>query len=261
MTGIRRYRPVLTVSENIKGVLDVDTVKGCTMGIAANPAGGCYGLCYAHKMAACRGLDFSHSVSRQPLDRDVEAIESVVKNHAATWFRVGTMGDPSHDWPLTLYVCEWLGRFKTPVIVTKHWREVPAAMAKRFAQAGAVFNTSTSPLDTEDERHYRIGQYYRIKGYGVKSILRVVTADFGVTEEGVYLAMVQRWIMMHAPVIDTPLRISTNHPKVLDGTIRVKRVADLSSMSTVSRWSDLVYIGMCPGCPEQCGVTMKGGVS
>ena len=41
------YKPVLTASENLKGVLDVDTVKGCSSGMAAYPGTGCYGACYA----------------------------------------------------------------------------------------------------------------------------------------------------------------------------------------------------------------------
>jgi hypothetical protein len=39
----RLYRPFLTATENRKGVLDVDTVKGCQMGMHAYPRGGCYG--------------------------------------------------------------------------------------------------------------------------------------------------------------------------------------------------------------------------
>jgi hypothetical protein len=36
------YLPILTVVENEKGVLDVDTVKGCTSGMRAYPGTGCY---------------------------------------------------------------------------------------------------------------------------------------------------------------------------------------------------------------------------
>ena len=31
------YKPILTAVENLKGVLDVDTVKGCYSGMAAYP--------------------------------------------------------------------------------------------------------------------------------------------------------------------------------------------------------------------------------
>jgi hypothetical protein len=35
-----QYLPVLTVVENRKGVLDVDTVKGCALGMQHYPEGG-----------------------------------------------------------------------------------------------------------------------------------------------------------------------------------------------------------------------------
>ena len=48
----RHYGNVLAVSMNAKGVLDLDTVKGCTLGMNAYPVNGCYGECYAVKTAA-----------------------------------------------------------------------------------------------------------------------------------------------------------------------------------------------------------------
>ena len=33
----KEYRPVLTAAENAKGVLDIDTVKGCRLGIEKYP--------------------------------------------------------------------------------------------------------------------------------------------------------------------------------------------------------------------------------
>jgi hypothetical protein len=53
--GKRRYLPILTAVENQKGVLDVDTVKGCAIGMRVYPNGGCYGECYAAKTAARYG--------------------------------------------------------------------------------------------------------------------------------------------------------------------------------------------------------------
>jgi len=249
----KKYKSVLSVSVNIKGVLDVDTVKGCSMGVAENGKRGCYGLCYACKMAAAYGMDFSSSVSRQPLDCDLAEIEKSVRLHNATWFRIGTMGDPSHDWPLTLYVCEWLGKIKTPVIVTKHWREMPAAIAKRLSAVRVIVNTSTSAMDTDEARQYRIGQHYRMQSYGIRAFLRVVTAKFGETESGRYMAMLQNWIMMHGRIIDTPLRIQSEDYRVKNGTIMVERLSDMNTETTISRWNNGVYVGRCNECPDQCG--------
>ena len=54
----REYSTTLTAVVNEKGVVDVDVVKGCTDGMKAYPGGGCYGSCYALKIARMRGLVF-----------------------------------------------------------------------------------------------------------------------------------------------------------------------------------------------------------
>jgi hypothetical protein len=59
---MKRYSPLLTADVNDKGVLDVDTVKGCT--IAAHGEKGCYNACYAASIARFRGIDFSRAVTR-----------------------------------------------------------------------------------------------------------------------------------------------------------------------------------------------------
>ena len=120
--GHRPYRPVLTVTENGKGVLDVDTVKGCTSGMRAFPQGGCYGECYAAKTAARYGIDFTTAVSRQfcGLWHRMTLIKLMVA-HPASWYRVGTAGDPCHDWTHTISVLrDFRWAKKTPVIITKH---------------------------------------------------------------------------------------------------------------------------------------------
>lgn len=251
---MRTFDDRLTAVENMKGVLDVDSVKGCSYGMKAYPGGGCYGLCYACKMAKCRGFDFSVSVSRQPYDEDRRAIEHAVSFHKLNWFRIGTMGDPSHDWPLTLYVCEWLGRLKKPVIVTKHWRTCPSDIIARLSKCGAVFNTSVSALDSEDEREYRLDQFYRVMSLGCRSFLRVVTCKFNDTDEGKRLASIQTWLLSCGNIIDTPLRIPRCDSRVCAGTIIAEKVENIKGESTVSRWNENVYIGHCSTCPDQCGV-------
>lgn len=44
-TESKQYLPLITAVENQKGVLDVDTVKGCASGMNAHPNGGCYDDC------------------------------------------------------------------------------------------------------------------------------------------------------------------------------------------------------------------------
>jgi len=38
---MKEYLPYLSASINRKGVLDIDTVKGCKLGMANYPKGGC----------------------------------------------------------------------------------------------------------------------------------------------------------------------------------------------------------------------------
>lgn len=83
----------LTASVNIKGVIDVDTVKGCALGMKAHPDGGCYGVCYAAKTAKYLGYDFTKSVCRYPRPKDMKEIARTVASHPATLRRrMGSFG-------------------------------------------------------------------------------------------------------------------------------------------------------------------------
>lgn len=123
---------------------------------------------------------------------------------------------------------------------------------------GAVFNTSVSALDTPEEREYRINQFYRIRSYGIKSYLRIVTVKCGATEKARHIALIQSWLMMHTPIIDTPLRIPQNDARVKDGTIIQEIIHNLNSKTSISRWNKSVYVGHCKSCPDQCGATSEG---
>ena len=264
----RRYRESITATVNRKGVLDIDTVKGCAIGMAQHPGGGCYGLCYAAKMADLYGYDFASSVSRAIRDENPKQMElfdgrlrggpktvfRMVKNHSLDWFRIGTMGDPSHDWELTVDLCEWLGGLRTPVIVTKHWKAIPDTLLKRMNAIGAVMNTSISPLDTMEERNQRLQQFRRVQKTGMKSVLRIVSCRFGDTEKGRRLSAIQDRLFQNCPVIDNPLRIPQRDQRVDCGHIRVEKIRDMNQETYVSRNNENTYIGHCSGCPDQCGV-------
>jgi hypothetical protein len=251
------YSNNLTASVNTKGVLDIDTVKGCYHGMKAYPSGGCYGLCYASKIADFYGYDFSQSVVRSDMNRN--SIENIVIGHYAPWFRIGTMGDPSYDWDYTVWVCEWLGQYKTPVVVSKHWIDMSCANAKGLERSGAVVNTSISPLDSDVEIEYRLNVFDRLNRAGVKSLLRVVTARFGDTSNGVALNEKQENIMQNKPVIDNPLRIPGDDVRVLSGDIiSEKNTNAVGGGKSISIESKSAYVGKCNTCPDQCGVDVNG---
>ena len=254
---MKKYSPNLSVSLNRKGVLDVDTVKGCEYGMNKYPNGGCYGLCYACKTAGLYGFDFTKSVSRKIVNCDRAHIENIVKMHNLPWFRTGNMGDPSHDWDNTVDICEWLGKYKTPVVVTKHWVNMSYDHAMALKKCGAVVNTSTSPLDTNEEIKYRINTFKSLKEVGINSVLRVVSARFGNTNNGNELKQKQDAIFNNNPIIDNPLRIPTTDSRVLSGDIVVQRHKDKGGGSTVSILNQSAFVGPCRVCPDQCGVKFK----
>ena len=253
----RRYHDSITASVNLKGCMDVDTVKGCTPGMRAR-TDGCYGECYANKIATRYGIAFGQSVKRGFVDqwqhRDV--LVRQLRAHPLAWYRIGVMGDPSFDWDHTLAVVRHLRPAeRTAVIVTKHWRALTDEHLSKMLELDVVVHTSTSGLDTDAETRHRVKQIERLRGYGIPSINRVVTCEYGDTEWAVARRERQSFLLSLAPVIDTPFRVRPTNPHVIAGDIRVTRRPDAMGGGTlVSLHDPTVYLGDCAGCPDQCGV-------
>lgn len=256
----RAYKNILTADVNEKGVLDVDTVKGCTAGMNARPGTGCYGGCYAAKIARFRGIDFTQAITRQIGDAaSARAIERAVQNAPEGFFRVGTMGDPSHAWEHTVKVIEWLAPLAVPVIVTKHWYVASDAQLSRLVACGTVLNTSVSALDTPAELRHREKQIARFTALGGVSVARVVSCDFNTdTDEGKRMADVQTRLFTLLPTLDNPLRVPRNHPLVQSGVIRLQVVRDISTLRTMSKVNPQTYVGHCSACPDKCGLASCG---
>lgn len=260
-TGLRRYGNVLTADVNQKGVLDVDTVKGCTAGMSARPEAGCYDGCYAAKIAKFRGIDFTQAVARRVVSAaNARQIERAVKAAPEGFFRIGTMGDPSHEWEHTVQVIEWLAPLAVPVIVTKHWRVSSDEQLVRLVACGAVLNTSVSALDTPAELAHRLRQIARYADLGGVSVARIVSADFDTSsDDGRSMAEVQARLFRLTPHIDNPLRIPRTHDLVQRGVVRVHLVRDLATERTISLAPDSgTYTGPCGPCPDKCGLSSCG---
>lgn len=261
--SLRMYRDYLTVDTNDKGVVDVDTVKGCTSGIAAHGPRGCYQACYAASIARFRGLDFSRSVVRQVRTKaQAKQIERAVKASPLGFFRIGTMGDPSHAWEETVRTVEWLAPHAVPVIVTKHWRRASASHLSRLVKCGAIINTSISALDSAKHLAHREAEIARYSEVGGVSVARVVSCDFNCnTPEGARMGAVQRRLMAMPLVIDNPLRAASTHPLVVDGVIRLRKVRDLEAIRTISLHDgSSAYVGHCSGCSDLCGAGIASTV-
>jgi hypothetical protein len=252
--GRRQYQPVLTVSENQKGVLDVDTVKGCTLGMRAQE-GGCYGECYANKIAERYGIDFTVSVSRKLTPANKWGVYRAVKEWPAHWYRIGTAGEPCHDWDNTLEVIEFLhDARKVAVIITKHWIPLSDDHIARLAAVSAVVNTSVSGFDTDAQLKHRVAQMDRLKAGGVRSVARVVSCEFGNTEWAKAAKRKQDYLMTLNPVIDNPLRAEKSNIHVINGDIILTRMDDaVGGGKLISLNDDGAYLGTCQACPDQCG--------
>lgn len=251
------YKPVLSAYLNKKGVMDVDTVKGCYLGMLNYPDGGCYNECYANKTAKRYGKNFSKSITRLIDKKTFDAVFNFVKKHNLSWYRIGTFGDPCHDWNNTVKVCEALKNTgKTPVIITKHWIPLSDDNLKGLKSVGAVINTSTSGMDSKQEIEYRVKQIKRIKNYGIRSVCRVVTCLFGDTEWGCKCKAKQDYLLSLKPVIDNPLRTNNSNSHVKNGDIIIEKIPQSigGGGNFVSLHSDNIYIGGCNACPDQCGI-------
>lgn len=253
---LRSYRNVLTVDINEKGVLDVDTVKGCTAGMSARPKAGCYGGCYAAKIAKFRGLDFSKAVIRTVQSKSqARAIERQVAAAPRGFFRIGVMGDPCHAWEETVRTVEWLCEFARPVLITKHWRVASEGQLRRLMACGTALNTSISALDTTAELKHRRREFFRFKMLGGNSVARIVSCDFDAsTPEGARMKDIQDDLFTLRPTLDNPLRVPRTHPLVASGVIRLALMKDLESKRTISLSNPETYIGHCAGCPDVCGL-------
>lgn len=255
--GPRQYLPVITIERNGKGVIDVDTVKGCTLGMNARPGVGCYGECYAAKTAKRYGIDFATSVSREFMGREHrDALIKKLLTFPETWYRIGTFGDPCHDWRHTIAVIRALRwAKKTAVIITKHWVTLTDKQIDDLRWLGAVVNTSTSGLDTDQELKHRVNQIGRLRAAGVQSINRIVTCEYGTTEWALAAKAKQDYLLTIGPVIDNPLRPGPSNPHVVSGDILVTSRPDaVGGGKTVSLNDPNAYLGTCSGCPDQCGV-------
>jgi len=258
---IHRYRDLLTVDINQKGVLDVDTVKGCTAGTQAHGPKGCYQACYAATIAKSIGIDFSHAVVRTVKTlSQARQIERAVREAPLGFFRIGTMGDPCHAWEHTVRVVEWLAPLATPVIITKHWTAASDVQFRRLARCGTVVNTSVSGLDSEAHLTHRLAQIARYAAAGGTSVARVVSCDFNREHpEGARMGAVQDNLFKLQPVIDNPLRCFMTHPFVMAGVIKVHKRKDLASERNISMAPDSkTYVGHCSGCTDLCGAVFVG---
>lgn len=235
---------------------DLDPFKGCEDGLKNNP-NGCWGLCYAAKIAKFRGYDFGKTIYRD--FKNEQQLKNIGKKLIQTSFiegiqpqfvRLGVMCDPSFDWEHTLKIVDKIRAYNVDIIIiTKHWKELQENQLSRLN--GLCINTSISVLDSDNQIQYRLYWYNKLKKY-CKSILRVNTADFN--DENLKEKQIQ--LLNNEKVIDNILRIPKSHYLVKNGVVNVNKYKFLNSMVYASIFNKSTHFGYCDDCKEKCGLSL-----
>jgi hypothetical protein len=264
---MRTYKNIISLSNNERGIWDLDTIKGCKSGLNQNP-NGCYGDCYAYKTAKRYGIDFSKSIERNFINeshrnRIVKQIEKI----DMPFIRIGCSGDPSENWDHTIDIINKLKNntqlslfdiksTKQIVIITRHWNQLTDEQLNNLSKYNICFNTSISALDNLELINTSLNQYNRLKK-SFKSILRIVSCDFNLDNEiGYQMSLVQQSLFKNKNIIDTVFRPTSSNYYVVNNIINVKKMGFMNSTSLVSKYNKKTYLGKCKNCKEMCGVNL-----
>lgn len=259
----------ISLVKNGRGCYILDTVKGCSA--ITKKTGGCYGDCYANRIASRYKIIFDKPVSRmfvcdkiQPSlfgfidSKHLSYMIKQIRKIDMPFIRIGDMGDPSEDWNNTIDVCEKIKNAdKSIVIITKHWNPIDLQLCKKLEKLNVCINTSISAMDSESELEYRIEQYEKLKNY-CRSVLRVVSCDFNTSNEvGAKMKDRQDFIFSKYNVLDTVFRPSVQNQFVTNKIINVEKAVFIKSRCLVSLRNKNAYLGDCKHCPDLCGMAVK----
>lgn len=265
---MKKYKHLISLSKNERGIWDLDTIKGCKSGLLENP-NGCYNDCYALKTAKRYGIDFSTSVERHfENEAHKKSILRKIEKIDMPFIRIGCSGDPSENWQHTINIINQLKidnqlsffditSSKQIVIITRHWKHLTDEQLNKISKYNICINTSVSALDNESLILNSLTQYERLKPF-CKSILRIVSCDFNENNIiGKEKAELQRKLFKNKNVIDTVFRPSKNNPFVTENIINTKKMAFMKTTSLVSKFKKKTFLGKCENCLEMCGLNLK----
>lgn len=198
----------------------LDTVRGC---IGAKVIkGGCYGQCYAAKMAKVSGVDFSHPVA---CELDPTTLRRSLKRVDEPWIRIGVSGDPSLEWGLTLRVADYCREAdKIPVVITKGWHKPTDTDLWWLQSSGAVLHVSLSALDGRRLIKQRRDLMHRYKDKGGTVVCRLITSAFTGEFGGLQSELITWCRDRQIPILETPLRFFRTNPYYLSGVIDSDKV-------------------------------------
>lgn len=259
---MKPYSNKISLVKNGRGVYCIDTTMGCESGMNQTN-GGCYGDCYAARIAKRYGHDFSKTILREfESERHKREILSQIDNIKMPFIRIGASGDPSENWEHTIDILKTLTRCNTEIIIiTRHWNLLTDEQLQYLSTKNICINTSVSALDSSEMLERSIDQYNRIKPY-LKSVLRIISCDFNLENEtGKRLAEIQRILFKNESTLDTVFRPSKRNKFISDGIINVKEEVFNGKKQLASKFNRRTYMGKCSTCKEMCGVNIAGMVS
>lgn len=264
---MKKYKSIISLSKNERGIWDLDTIKGCKSGLLENPKG-CYNDCYAYKTAKRYGIDFSKSIERYfENETHKNLIVKQIEKIDMPFIRIGCSGDPSENWEHTINIIKQIkensqlslfdiSSKKQIVIITRHWKTLTDKQLNELKKYNICINTSVSALDSERLINKSLNEYNRLKLY-CKSVLRIVSCDFNEQNKtGKIMAEIQRKLFKNENTIDTVFRPSSKNEFVLNGIINVKKMGFMKSKALVSKYNKKTFLGKCNNCLEMCGLNL-----
>ena len=192
----------------------LETVYGCRGG-KTNNGHGCWWGCYAKFICKRLPVDFDEPV---PQILDESTLWPQLRRVKQSLIRVGIMGDPCHDWSVTVAACELVHRArKTPVVITRQWDIPTKDELVRMFEAGTLIHATICAFDSDSflESRARIAKVYL--DLGGKWVWRVVSFHFDeTTEEGQRL-----WARQDSLVSRGLGSVGENRPTILETPARM----------------------------------------
>ncbi len=251
---MKPYSNKISLVKNGRGVYCIDTTMGCKSGMENEP-GGCYGDCYAARIAKRYGHDFGKTIIKNFLSNEHRReIVSQINKVKMPFIRIGCSGDPSENWGHTIEIIKEISKCNIEiVIITRHWNLLTDDQLLYLSSLNICFNSSVSALDNSELLSRSIYQYNRIKPY-CKSILRIISCDFNINNpEGLTLSLIQDNLFKNESTIDTVFRPSKKNKFVLSGVINAKYEIFNGKKQFASKMNRKTYMGKCCTCKEMCG--------
>jgi len=234
----------------------LDTVRGCPLG-ATNEGYGCPWGCYA-KEAVLR----YHKIFDMPVSMELreDLLRKDLRELEEDWIRIGVMGEPSLDWPLTLKVAEIChDEGKRVVIVTRLFTGMSDSILTKLSEIGTTLNITMCALDPPSLKSVGINVLRRYRDLGGRAVMRLVTFTF----KDERLMEEQRAMLdWGGLVLEQPARLQRTNPtfRLVVNSLYVPAKGYVSPASE-SRWLTAGPLfnpripscfSKCPDCPHKC---------